>query len=199
MNTYSYQIDNNLYLNITNNCSNDCTFCVRNEKASYYGNYLWLDKEPTVEEVISTIDDIKKYDEIVFCGFGEPTYRIYEVITIADELKKLGAKHIRLNTNGHANLINGYNVVPQLKLKIDEINISMNASSKEFYNKLCRPINKEKAFESMLDFGRCCVAEKMNAHFSIVDCIGNEEIERCKNLAKEVGLPLRIREFIQDS
>ena len=76
MNTYTYELDGNLYVNLTNKCTNDCAFCVRNEKASYYGYKLWLDKEPTAEEVIAQIPDVKKYREIVFCGFGEPTIRL---------------------------------------------------------------------------------------------------------------------------
>ena len=90
MNTYVYEIDDNLYINLTNKCSNSCSFCVRNGKDAYYGNKRWLTKEPTAEDVLSAIDYGKKYKEIVFCGFGEPTYRTDVIVEIAKELKKKG-------------------------------------------------------------------------------------------------------------
>ena len=66
MNTFTYQIGNNLYINLTNRCSNRCTFCVRDQSAQYEGYSLWLDSEPSVEDVVKEIGDPAQYEEIVF-------------------------------------------------------------------------------------------------------------------------------------
>lgn len=113
MNTYTYELDGNLYVNLTNKCTNDCAFCVRNEKASYYGYKLWLDKEPTAEEVVAQIPDVKKYREIVFCGFGEPTIRLAELLRVAEYVKSRGGV-TRLNTNGQGNLIHKRDITAEL-------------------------------------------------------------------------------------
>ena len=196
MDTYTYQIGNNLYINLTNRCSNRCTFCVRDGKETYEGYSLWLKGgEPTAEEVAAQIGDPKRYGEIVFCGFGEPTYRLRDMLTLCDYVHGAGGK-TRLNTNGHGCLIFGENIVPLLKNRLDGINISLNAPSKEEYDALCRP-QVEGAFEGMLNFARECRAAGLNAWFSVVDLIGEEKIARCRKIAEEVGIPLRVREMIE--
>ena len=196
MDTYTYKIGNNLYINLTNRCSNRCTFCVREGKETYEGYSLWLKGgEPTVEEILAQIGDPKRYDEIVFCGFGEPTYCLEAIRDICGRIKGMGGK-TRLNTNGHGSLIHGINIVPSLKGYLDGVNISLNAPSEEEYNLLCRP-QIEGAFEGMLNFARACRAAGLNAWFSVVDCIGEEKIARCRKIAEEVGIPLRVREMIQ--
>lgn len=197
MDTITYKIDNNLYVNLTNRCSNACTFCVRNEKASYFGNYLWLKGgEPTAEDVIAQIPDPTEYNEIVFCGFGEPTYKLEEMLTIARYVKEKGGK-VRLNTNGHGNLIHGRDITEDLKI-FDGINISLNAPTKEEYDKVCLP-HVKNAFESLLEFGRLCKEKGINAWFSVVDVIGKEAVEKCQKIADECGLKLRVREMITNS
>ena len=102
---FTYEIDGNLYINLTSKCSNDCSFCVRNEHASYFGHKLWLSREPSADEVLARIpQDISRYKEYVFCGFGEPTVRIDTLCEIGAELKKRGAV-VRLNTNGQGSMI----------------------------------------------------------------------------------------------
>ena len=196
--TYSYQIENNLYINLTNKCSNACTFCVRNGKDSYYGNSLWLDKEPTVQEVIDSIDFTKSYNEIVFCGFGEPTYRINELVELAKYFKSKGYK-TRLNTNGQGNLINNKDITVMLKGVIDLVNVSLNMPNKIEYQKICVSKFGEQAFDALIDFAVGCKNNNVNVCFSVVDCIGAEKVEMCKKLAEQVKIPLRVREFISDS
>ena len=200
--TYAYTLDGNLYINLTNKCSNGCDFCVRNERASYYGNYLWLRHgDPTPEKVISAVNamgELSQFKEVVFCGFGEPTYKIEEMTALCDYFHEKGLK-TRLNTNGQGNLINKRDIVPELKGKIDFVNISLNASCQEKYQKICRSQFKEMAFDGLLEFAKQCRRNGVRCRFSIVDCIGEEEVEACKKLAESVKIPLYIRKYIQDS
>jgi len=200
--TYAYVLDGTLYINLTNKCSNGCDFCVRNERTSYYGHYLWLKHgEPSAEKVIAFINgmgDITKYKEAVFCGFGEPTYRVDEMVALCDYFHEKGLK-TRLNTNGQGNLINKRDIVPQLKGKIDLVNVSLNASCAEKYQKICRSQFREMAFDAILEFAKTCRRNGVNCRFSIVDCIGEEEVEACKKLCQSVNVPLYIRDYITDS
>lgn len=195
MDTHIYKIDKNLYINLTNRCTNRCTFCVRDRSAEYEGYSLWLKEgEPTAEQVIAEIGDPCGYEEIVFCGYGEPTYRLDAILKICDFVHSRGGK-TRLNTNGHGNIINKRNIAPELLGKIDGVNISLNAPDKASYDGVCRP-NAEGAFEGMIDFAKSCKNAGVNCWFSVVDCIGEEAIARCREIAKEVGIPLRVRKFI---
>ncbi|MBQ8406030.1 MAG: radical SAM protein [Clostridia bacterium] len=200
--TYVYTLDGNLYINLTNKCSNACDFCVRNERSSYYGNYLWLKNgDPTVEKVIAAANgfgDLSRFNEVVFCGFGEPTYKVAEMVALCDFFHEKGLK-TRLNTNGQGNLINKRDIVPDLKDKIDFVNISLNASCYEKYQPICRSQFKEAGFEGMIEFAKLCRRNGVNCRFSIVDCIGEEEVAACKCLADSVKIPLYVRKYITDS
>ncbi len=197
-----YILDGNLYINLTNKCSNACDFCVRNERTSYYGNYLWLTKgDPTAEKVIAAINglgDLKRFKEAVFCGFGEPTYKVAEMVAVCDFLHGKGIS-TRLNTNGQGNLINKRDITPELKDKIDLVNVSLNASCAEKYQPICRSQFGETAFASIVEFAKLCRRNGVKCRFSIVDCIGEEEVEACKRLAESVKIPLYIRSYITDS
>ena len=198
MDTYTYVIGNNCYVNLTNRCTNRCTFCVRNGKQTFEGYSLWLkDGEPGAEQVIASIGDPKKYDEIVFCGFGEPTYRLYVMLKVCDWVHERGGK-TRLNTNGHGSIINERDIAPELKGRLDGINISLNASDSRRYRQICKPIYPDMAFDSMLFFARECRAQGLNCWFSVVDCIGEDEIARCRAVAESVGIPLRVRPMIEE-
>ena len=200
--TYLYTLDGNLYVNLTNKCSNGCDFCVRNERTSYYGNYLWLRHgDPTAEKVIAAANgmgDLSRFKEAVFCGFGEPTYKIAEMTALCDYFHEKGLK-TRLNTNGQGNLINKRDIVPELKGKIDFVNISLNASCAEKYQPICRSQFGEAGFAGLIEFAKLCRRNGVPCRFSIVDCIGEEEVEACKRLAQSVNIPLYIRDYITDS
>ncbi len=200
--TYLYTLDGNLYVNLTNKCSNACDFCVRNERTSYYGNYLWLRHgDPTAEKVVAAANgfgDLTRFKEVVFCGFGEPTYKVAEMIALCDYFHQKGLK-TRLNTNGQGNLINKRDIVPDLKGKLDFINVSLNASCYEKYQPVCRSQFKEAGFAGILDFAKACRRNGIDCRFSIVDCIGEEEVEACKRLAQSVNVPLYVRSYITDS
>ena len=195
--TYVYELGGNLYINLTNRCSNDCKFCVRNNKESYYGHKLWLSVEPTVEQVLKDVGN-KKCNEVVFCGFGEPTFRVREMVEIAKQLKLLGYK-TRLNTNGHGNLINGEDITLRLQGVIDKINVSLNAPDEDEYFDVCRPVFGENAYSALIDFAKKCKDLGIDVNFSVVDCIGDKKVAKCKKLANEVGIPLKVRKMIEDS
>ena len=199
--TYLYVLDGNLYVNLTNKCSNGCDFCVRNERDSYYGYNLWLKNgEPTAEKVIADANamDLSKFKEAVFCGFGEPTYKVNEMAALCDFFHAKGIS-TRLNTNGQGNLINKRDIVPDLKGKIDFVNISLNFSCAEKYQPVCRSQYRESGFEGILEFARQCRRNDLPCRFSIVDCIGEEEVEACKKLAESMRIPLYVRSYITDS
>lgn len=196
--TITYEVGNSLYLNITNRCSNNCTFCVRNNSDGVVvGLNLWLEKEPTVDEVIEDIQkrDISKYQEFVFCGYGEPMMRTYDLIEICKKLKNKYNIPIRINTNGQANLINKKDITAQLEGWVDSISISMNAKNKQEYQALCLSDFGEIAFEGMLDFAAKCQSGIPKVVFSVVDLISREDIQECKQIADSLGIDFRVRHF----
>lgn len=195
MDTYVYKIADGLYINLTNRCSNRCVFCVRDQSAEYEGYSLWLTGgEPSVRQITEAIGNPKKYKEIVFCGYGEPTYRLAEMIEICDYVHQAGGK-TRLNTNGHGNLINGRNIAPELFGKLDGVNISLNAPDEASYVAVCRP-QKEGAYKAVLQFAEDCKSAGINCWFSVVDSIGKEQIDRCRKIANATDIPLRVRKYI---
>ena len=193
---FTYEIGDNLYINLTSKCTNACTFCVRNEKADYFGHKLWLSREPSSEEVLARIPaDIARYKEYVFCGFGEPTLRLETMLEVAAALKARGAV-TRLNTNGQANMIWKRDVSGELAGRIDKINVSLNEATAKDYAALCRPAFGEAAFEGLQDFARRCAAQGIETWFSVVDIIGEEKIAACREIAKRCGVTLKVRPYI---
>ena len=199
--TYAYPLDGNLYINLTNKCSNGCDFCVRNERTSYFGHYLWINHgDPTAEKVVAAcnaLGDLTKFKEIVFCGFGEPTYRMEQMLALCDYFHAKGLK-TRLNTNGQGVLINKRDIVPEMKGKIDKISISLNASCAEKYQKICRSQFGENGFGAMIEFAKACKRAGFETRFTLVDYVGEEEVELCKKLAQSVNVPLVVRKYIAD-
>lgn len=196
--TFTYELDGNLYINLTNKCSNACEFCVRNGKDTYYGNNLKLDYEPTATDVLESIDFSKKYNEVVFCGFGEPTYRLQVLTEVAGALKEKGYT-VRLNTNGQGNLINGFDITEELAKCIDKVNVSLNAPFAEEYQNICHSVYGKKAFDALIEFAENCKRKEIETVLSVVDCIGEKAVKECKTLADEHGLTLKVRETIKDS
>ena len=192
---FVYRYGDNLYVNLTNRCCNDCTFCIRNNGDGIGDSgCLWLDCEPTAEECIDRIKAAGDYSELVFCGYGEPTYRVDEMVKIADFAHAFG-KVTRLNTNGLGNLINGDDIVPRLARAIDVISVSLNADNANDYDKVCRSIYGTDAFGAMLDFTRECVKAGANTVMSVV-AVDGVNVNKCREIAASVGAHLRVREYI---
>ena len=193
---FTYEIGDNLYINLTSKCTNACTFCVRNEKADYFGHKLWLSREPSAEEVLARIPaDIARYKEYVFCGFGEPTLRLETMLEVAAALKARGTV-TRLNTNGQANIIWKRDVSGELAGRIDKINVSLNEATAKDYAALCRPAFGEAAFAGLQDFAKNCAARGIETWFSVVDILGEEKLAACRAIAKRCGVPLKVRPYI---
>lgn len=198
--TISYEIGNKLYLNITNKCPCNCTFCIRNNGDGAYGSDpLWLEHQPESEEVI---DDLKKrdlnaYEEIIFCGYGEPTCELELLKTVAKHIRSVTKTPIRINTNGLSDLINKRSTATDFEGIADTISISLNAADKEEYYKVTRPSFKDAdCFEAMLKFASEVKNYVPNTMLTVVDVIGEEEIEKSRKIAEEIGIKLRVREYI---
>ncbi len=187
-----YWIRKSLYINVTRNCSNLCTFCSRVDSPFVQGHYLGVERDPTAEEILSAIGDARP-DELVFCGFGEPTMRMKVIKKVAASAKQRGLK-VRLNTNGHGSLINGRDIVPELEGLVDVISVSLNAPDKESYNRICRPADPENGFPAMLDFIKRC-RDVFEVQATAVDLPEGVDIPATEKLAERLGVKFRLRAY----
>jgi len=187
-----YKIRDNLYLNITNQCTNECSFCIRFHSDYVKGHNLRLSEEPTEEELKDAIGDPSQYREVVFCGYGEPLLRIDLVKSVAAWIKQNKGR-VRINTNGHGNLIHGRNILPELKGIVDSISISLDAHDEETYNRLCRPAFKN-AFSGVLDFIREAKKYIPQVQVTVVTLEG-VDVEKCRKIAEDLGVGFRVREL----
>ncbi|MFH2009655.1 MAG: TatD family nuclease-associated radical SAM protein [bacterium] len=192
-----------LYLNVTNRCSNDCGFCVR--QAPDYrmaGRSMRLEREPQASDVLKAIAQEEEsrggpFDEVVFCGFGEPTYRWEVVCEVGRALRGRGVP-VRLNTNGQPALILGRGareLVAELAAAVDTVSISLNAPDAAEYEALCEPSFGAEAYPAVLTFARQCVQGGIaNVVLTVVGfTLDGERIERCEELAAELGAEFRVR------
>jgi TatD DNase family protein len=193
--TVTYRIRRSLYVNLTTRCTADCVFCARlyDPVVSGYNLGLKENEEPSAAEIIAEIGDPRRYEEIVFCGYGEPTLRLDVIKEVSRDVKAKGG-FTRIDTIGHANLIYKRNVVPELVGLIDHVSISLNAADAQKYEKLCRTEFPGEAFTGMLEFARQCVQVLPRVTLSVVR-FPNLDIEGCKRIADEVGASFRIREY----
>ncbi|MDR3071377.1 MAG: TatD family nuclease-associated radical SAM protein [Endomicrobium sp.] len=195
MDTISYVFGDNLYLNITNKCMMACPYCIKHKWANKFNdNDLKLKKEPSCQEVIESIGDPKKYNEIVFCGFGDSLVNIEAVKEISKWIKEHDGK-VRINTAGLANRYHGKNVLPELKGLVDIISISLNGSNPKEHNELNRPMFGEKSFDEVLKF-----AKEAKKHIPKVIITAVElpefDVSNVKTIANEIGVPFRIRSYL---
>ncbi|MCR5255369.1 MAG: TatD family nuclease-associated radical SAM protein [Acetatifactor sp.] len=197
--TIVYKYNSNLYINLTNRCSSACVFCLRQtrDRMDDSGS-LWLEHEPDYEEVkqaLSTVN-MDEYDEVVFCGFGEPTEAFDVLIKVADYIKEKWNKPTRLNTNGQGNLINGRDITPDLEGRIDTVSISLNNPDPVKYQEIVRSIFGVESFDAMLKFAKSAGKYVKKVILSTVDTtISHEEEEQCRKICEDLGVTYRIREF----
>ena len=192
-----YTYNNQVYANITNRCDCNCQFCIRSHKDNVgEAENLWFQKEPTIDEIKKAIDefDFSNYEELVFCGYGEPTCALENLLLSAAYVKEKYAIRIRLNTNGLANLYYKRNIIPELSKVIDSVSISLNAPTAEKYQEVTRP-QFDNAFPALLEFAKLANKAFSHTQLSIVDVLPQEEIEASKKLAEDLGIYLRIRKF----
>ena len=192
-----YWLDDKLYLNITNQCSNKCIFCIRNFKRGIDNFMLKLKTEPSFKQVKDELEVVmhrKAWKEIIFCGFGEPTARLDLLSDLARWIQKnLPGVPIRVNTNGHGYKLNtGRDVAKELKdAGVNKVSVSLNAGDEVTYNEICKPAFSG-AFLSVLEF-----IEKAKHILDIeVTAVTNPEVKmyEVEALAKRIGVKLRIRQ-----
>jgi len=200
---YKYRDARTLYLNVTNRCTNRCTFCVRYRTEGLGGAVLWGGEEPDFRKLQAAVQRygaIEKLSEFIWCGYGEPTFRLDLIKEAAPWLRSCGAK-IRLGTNGHACLIHARDVLPELSQAVDEVSISLNAPNCQRYLELCRPdldsfpgpgervSTPALLWEAMLDFVSRAPVYFENAQASVVGfTLAAEEIQKCKSLSRSLGV-----------
>ena len=189
----AYPIRNSLYLNITNLCSNCCVFCVRNYTDYVKGHNLRLDHEPSYHEIVGSLNHLEKYEEVVFCGYGEPTMRLDLLKEVATFLKGKNVK-VRLNTNGQGNLIHKRNIVLELVGLIDTVSISLNVDDSKKYDQLCKSKLGENIFERVIDFAKECKRLLPRTILTFLD-MPEVDMKRCEKIAEELGVELRIRHY----
>ena len=195
--TILYEVHGNLYVNLTNKCPCACTFCLRQTRDHMEeSDVLWLEHDVTIEELKNEFQkcNVEQYEEIVFCGFGEPTEALDVLLQGAKYIKEHYNKPIRINTNGLGNLIHGQDITPKFKGLIDAISISLNTPNAEEYNKLVRSRFGTESFDAMIDFAKKCTSYIPKVIMTTVETtISCEEEEACRKICEEVGAIYRIR------
>ena len=192
-----YTYKNQVYANITNRCDCSCQFCIRSHKDTVGdAENLWFQSEPTLEEIKQAFDafDFSGYDELVYCGYGEPTCALENLLASAAYAKGKYNIKVRLNTNGLANLYHKRNIVPELATVVDSVSISLNAPTAEKYQEVTRP-QFENAFPAMLEFASLAKEAFEHTQFSIVDVLPEDEIKACRKIADDRGIYLKIRKY----
>jgi TatD DNase family protein len=190
----AYPIRNALYLNVTNRCTNRCAFCQRDTNPVVKGHDLHLQREPTAAEVLAAAGDVSGYDEVVFCGYGEPLLRWDLVREVAAALKARGAR-IRINTNGQAALFLGRDILPEMAGIVDALSVSLNAAAAERYAKVCRPEAGPAAYAAVKAFIREARRHVPDVTASVVALPGLD-LEACRRVAEEeLGARFRVRPY----
>ena len=196
-----YELEKKIYINLTNRCTNDCIFCLRKDKDDVCGQQLWLDTEDfTSDDVIEQLKNFELSSEVIFCGYGEPLLKFEILRQVAKYIKENYPEiKIRVNTNGHANYVYKNNVVSELVGLVDEFSVSLNGESSEEYDELSQP-KFDGAYEEVKKFIKCSSDAGIKKVASIVDGYKGRRlnIEKCREIANELGAELRVREWIQN-
>ncbi|MHB1389698.1 MAG: TatD family nuclease-associated radical SAM protein [Thermoleophilia bacterium] len=196
--TVAYHAKGNIYLNITNRCSSDCTFCLAKFTDRVYGQTLKLEVEPEPADILRDLE-LSFLDgdaaEVVFVGLGEPTMRL-EVVLKVIEWCRLRRLRTRLVTNGHGQLLNpGHHVAHELAAEgLNAVSVSLVGHNSEVYNQISRPIFS-KAFREVIRFAEDCIREGIETELTIVD-LPEVDIDSCRSIARKMGASLRVRPLI---
>jgi TatD family-associated radical SAM protein len=195
-----YWLDNMLYLNITNRCSNTCYFCLKRYRRGVSGFNLKLSEEPSVTEITAELSDVLymwSWDGLVFCGFGEPTERLDVLIEVARWVRQHYGKQLemRLDTNGHGYLLNpDRDVVAELKAAgVDRVSVSLNAGNEETYAEICKP-SSPNAYEAVLDFIR---KAKLVLEVKVTAVrLPEVDLTEVQSVADGLDVQFKVREYI---
>lgn len=198
-----YLLEGKIYINLTNSCTNNCVFCIRSIKDDVVGTNLFLNTENVkAEDVIEQLNAMKDKlsSEIIFCGYGEPMLKLSVIKEVAKYIKENYPNTIlRINTNGHANIVYKRNVLPELKGLIDKFSVSLNGENEEVYNELSQP-NIDNAYESVKEFILEAVKEGFDTTATIVTGYKNYKVDmqKCIEITKELGAKFRERPWIEN-
>ncbi len=193
-----YRYKDQVYFNITNQCPCRCTFCIRSHgNAVGDAQNLWLKQEPSLKEIKEAIDayDFGECKEVIFCGYGEPTMALENLIAISRYVKERYPFRIRLNTNGLSDLIHKRSTAKEICEAVDCVSISLNMPDAESYTEIVRPVYGEVSFDAMLKFAVDCKKYLEDVRFTVVDVIGEEKVRESQKLAQRLGIPLRVRVY----
>jgi len=199
--TITYQVKQSIYVNLTNRCPCACRFCLRNNAPGVYGSGpLWLEREPTPEEVCASLDkwDYGRFREVVFCGYGEPTERLDVLLAAAERLKRRDpALRVRVNTNGLSDLVNGKPTAALFAGKVDCLSISLNTDDPAEYLDVCRPKFGEAAYPALLKFAKEAAAVVPEVVMTVVGEPVTDAAKqaRCRAIAERLGARLRVRPY----
>ena len=197
----TYLVKSGLYVNLTNRCPCACEFCLRQNAPGVFGtDSLWLDREPTVDEIIASIEsrNLDDFTELVFCGYGEPTERLDDLLAVARHVKNIRPQMlVRINTNGLSDLIHGESTSAKLKGLVDTVSISLNTPDPEEYLKVCRPKFGLRSYQAMIDFAAECVKHVPEVVMTVVDepATSKAAQEKCRKIAESIGARLRVRRY----
>ncbi len=192
--TIVYSIRNSLYINLNNKCTLKCAFCPKFNGSWEVHDYdLALTHKPSSEEVINAIKEPTLYDEIVFCGYGEPTLRLKELIEVATWVKSKGGK-VRVNTDGLANLAHKRNVLPELSTCVDSLSISMNGQNESVYNRHCRP-GLNSSWHNMMAFVAAAPNYINDVTATAINGLEGVNVNECEELANSLGVKFKRREL----
>jgi TatD family-associated radical SAM protein len=197
--TIFYRLGNSLYVNITNACPCACVFCIRQSTDSVGdADSLWLEREPTVEEVkraFDARDDLHDVDEVVFCGYGEPMVRAWDVLAIAKHIKEKTGLKVRINTNGLVKLLAPDFDVALLAGVVDSASVSLNADDAAEYVRIVQPVFGPAAYDAVVDFVKE-TKQYMDVTVTVMEDLGQARIDNCRQIAKTLGVPLRVRSYM---
>lgn len=200
-NTLAYLLDNKIYINLTNKCTNSCIFCLRQDKDDVCGKNMWLENEDfTAQDVIDQIEKLPLSSEITFCGYGEPMLKLDILKEVAQYLKaKYPDIKLRVNTNGHANYVYKRNVVPELKGLVDTFSVSLNGTTKEEYDELSQP-SFDEAYDEVKKFIKASADEGINTVATVVEGYKGRHLnlKKCEQISNELGAKFRVREWIEN-
>lgn len=194
-----YWLGDNLYINVTNQCSNNCYFCFRNYRDGINKFNLKLTQEPTVQEIIANVKDVinrKQWKEIVFCGFGEPLMRLDTVLEVTRWLKQYHpATTVRVDTNGQAQLFyKDRDIVAELKKAgVDRVSVSLNAPNQQLYEQICKP-KLDNAYNAVLDFIRAAKAGLWTEVTAVT--IPEVDFAEMEQIVSELGVKFRKRDYV---
>lgn len=194
MDTLAYPLGPRLYVNLSSRCTLACTFCPKHTHGRVWGHALRLARRPTADAVVAAVRDPARWREIVFCGLGEPTRRLDVLLEVAARLRAAGARRLRLNTDGLANLVSGIDVTPELVDAIDAFSVSLNAADGETYARLCPSRHGASAYGAVRDFIRRLRAQTPGVVATVV-AVPGLDLPACRAVARDLGVRLRVRRY----